>query len=91
MRRLFWLTLGAALGAWGVLRAQRLARRFGPRGAAQRAVTLGTAMRAFAADVRSEMHRREAELRQTFDGTPSIGPPRALAARDNHNRDKDGH
>jgi hypothetical protein len=91
MRRMFWLTLGATLGAWGVLRAQRFARQFGPRGAAQRAVSVGSAMREFADDVRSEMHRREAELRQAFDGTPSIGPPGALSATDIHDRDKDGH
>jgi hypothetical protein len=100
MRRLVWLTLGAVLGAWAILRAQRFARHYGPGGMAQRAVRFGAAMRAFAAEARTEMNRREAELRRAFDGTPLVGqvggPPRAIhdnAIHDNaiHDIDKDGH
>jgi hypothetical protein len=82
MRRLFWLTLGAVLGAWTVLRVQRFARQFGPRGVAGRAVGAGVALRAFATDVRIEMRRREAELRGALDGMPVTGPstPPALPA-----------
>lgn len=87
MRRLFWLTLGAMLGAWAVLRVQRFARQFGPRGMADRAVGLGGALRAFAADVRVQMNQREAELRGAPNGThdhfaPHHGP---------YDIDKDGH
>jgi hypothetical protein len=75
MRRLFWLTLGAVLGAWAVLRVQRFARQFGPRGVAGRAVGLGAALRAFATDVRVQTRRREAELRRALDGTSMVGVP----------------
>jgi hypothetical protein len=104
MRRLFWLSLGAGLGAWAVLRVQRLARQFGPRGMAGRAVGTGVALRAFAADVRIQMRRREAELRRALDGTPVTGPPALPAGHrrttgrpdtydvhDVHDIDKDGH
>jgi hypothetical protein len=104
MRRLFWLTLGAVLGAWAVLRVQRLARQFGPRGVAGRAVGAGAALRAFAADVRIQMRHREAELRRAAGGTPLSGlsgPPglpaghrRAIDVpdtRDATDIDKDGH
>jgi hypothetical protein len=100
MRRLFWLTLGAVLGAWAVLRVQRFARQFGPRGVAGRAAGLGAALRAFAADVRLQARRREAELRRAaggtpIAGTPSYGAPRLPAGRrraiEIHNTDKDGH
>ncbi|HEX6470606.1 MAG TPA: hypothetical protein VF069_16020 [Streptosporangiaceae bacterium] len=73
MRRLFWLTLGAVLGAWTVLRVQRFARQFGPRGVAGRAVGLGAALRSFATDVRVQMRVREAELRGAQGGPPAIG------------------
>jgi hypothetical protein len=69
MRRLFWLTLGAVLGAWAVLRVQRFARQFGPRSVAGRAVGLGGVLRGFAADVRVQMRLRESELRA------QVGPP----------------
>jgi hypothetical protein len=99
MRRLFWLTLGAVLGAWTVLRVQRFARQFGPRGVAGRAVGAGAALRAFAADVRIQMRHREAELRRAAGGMPSLaGPParhsRAIDGPDTWDAtdiDKDGH
>ena len=107
MRRLFWLTLGAVLGAWAVLRVQRIARQFGPRGVTGRAVGWGAAVRAFAADVRVQMHRREAELRRAAAAGPSwVGAPALPAARPRRaidgdiapngiaphtDRDKDGH
>lgn len=81
MRRLFWLTLGAGLGAWATLRVQRFARQFGPRGVAGRAVGLGAQLRAFAADVRIQMRQREAELRRTLDGPPPAGVAALPAAR----------
>jgi hypothetical protein len=101
MRRLFWLTLGAVLGAWAVLRVQRFARQFGPRGVAGRAAGSGAALRAFAADVRIQMRHREAELRRALDGTPLTGLPALPAGhrptidvpdtRDANDIDKDGH
>lgn len=100
IRRLFWLTLGAALGAWAVLRVQRLARQFGPRGVAGRAAGWGVAVRRFAADVRSQMQVREAELRRVLDAAPP-GPEAISAGRGHSNDihqlshidhiDKDGH
>jgi hypothetical protein len=81
MRRLFWLTLGAVLGAWAVLRVQRFARQFGPRSVAGRAVGLGAAVRGFAADVRVQMHQREAELRGVLEAAPMAGAPGLPAGR----------
>ena len=81
MRRMFWLTLGAVLGGWTVLRVQRLARQFGPRGVAGRAAGVGAALRAFATDVRVQMRQREAELRRGLDGTPMVGMPALPAGR----------
>jgi hypothetical protein len=88
IRRLFWLTLGFVLGAWTVLRAQRFARQFGPRGVAGRAVGAGAAVREFAADVRSQMQLRETELRRVLDAG---GGRRNIAIHDTNNTDKDGH
>jgi hypothetical protein len=99
IRRLFWLSLGAVLGAWTVLRVQRFARQFGPRGVAARAVGVGAALREFAADVRSQMRLREAELRRVLDATPAARQGALPAGRNhnldihhtNHHIDKDGH
>jgi hypothetical protein len=85
---LFWLILGFVLGAWAVLRAQRFARQIGPRGMAGRAVGVGAAVREFAADVRSQMQLREAELRRVLD-TAGRGPGIAIPNR--NNPDKDGY
>ncbi|HEY7486550.1 MAG TPA: hypothetical protein VH912_18950 [Streptosporangiaceae bacterium] len=85
------------LGAWAMLRAQRFARQFGPRGMADRAAGLGASLREFAADVRAGMHQREAELRQEFDQEREVDPLSARNGR-HHNHtfdvrdiDKDGH
>jgi hypothetical protein len=97
IRRMFWLTLGAVLGAWAVLRAQRFARQFGPRGVAGRAVGAGAALRQFAADVRTQMHLREAELRRVLDAAPAARQQALPAGRHhklnirNVDIDKDSH
>jgi len=62
MRRLFWLALGAVLGAWVMHRFTRLARNFTPQGVAARAVGFGDRLRSYAAEIRTEMNTREAEL-----------------------------
>ncbi len=68
MRRLFWLAMGITIGALVVRKLSRAAARMTPSGLAQ-GLTRGLSDLAesigdFAADVRSAMSEREAELRQ---------------------------
>jgi len=106
MRRLFWLSVGAGAGIYTThrvkRRVERFARDWSAGGVAARAVSTGQGagerLRLFTADVRTEMHAREAELRAAvrMDQTPPEPddplPRRILQARytiidDN----KDGH
>jgi hypothetical protein len=107
MKRLFWLTLGAGLGAWGLHKAQvktqQLARNLTPQSLAVRARDravdaggrAGGRLRAFAADVRIGMAEREAELREAVEldtVTPEGTRRRVLRAQNMIiNDDKDGH
>ena len=68
MRRLFWLGVGAGLGAWGLHKAQVKAQRFARRMTPQSiAVRTGDRMRLFAADVREGMAIREGQLRAAIE------------------------
>ncbi len=79
MKRLFWLTLGAGLGAWSLhkaqVKAQRLARSMTPQSLAVRAgnaaVQAGNhatgRFRGFAEEVRAGMREREAQLRAAVE------------------------
>lgn len=66
IRRLFWLCLGTAFGAWSAFRLKRLARAVSPGGLASQAAGLGRTVREFAGDVRVAMHSREEELRDAL-------------------------
>jgi hypothetical protein len=101
MRRLFWLGLGAALGAWATHRLTRFARGWTPRGLGDRALRLGDRLRAYAEEIRTEARAREAELRDVLGldedvpeaaaGSPG-GPPAARTVNGQVlDEDKDGH
>lgn len=76
MKRLFWLTVGAGLGAWSLhkaqVKAQRIAQSLTPQSIAVRAgnkaVQAGSSasgrVRGFAEDVVSGMREREEQLRE---------------------------
>jgi hypothetical protein len=91
IRRLFWLSLGAALGVACYRRAASLARALSPgRGAG--------GLAGFAADVREGMalymERHSGDTPSTLEGHPRNGPARgrrALHNNDEQNNDqKDG-
>jgi hypothetical protein len=79
MKRLFWLAVGAGLGAWSLhkvqAKAQRIARGLTPQSLAVRAgnaaVHAGNSatgrFRDFADEVRTGMREREAELREAIE------------------------
>ena len=68
MKRLFWLVMGITIGALIVRKLSAAAARLTPRGVAgglsQSLGELADSVRSFAADVRSAMSEREAELRE---------------------------
>ncbi|MBA2389332.1 MAG: hypothetical protein H0V67_03660 [Geodermatophilaceae bacterium] len=67
MRRLFWIAMGASIGALVVRKASRAAQQLTPAGIAGNLADgirdLGAAVREFTVDVRSGMQEREEELR----------------------------
>lgn len=67
MRRLFWLAMGATIGALVVRKASRAAQRLTPASMAGSVAEgirdLGDAVREFTTDVRDGMREREEELR----------------------------
>ncbi len=75
MRRLFWLAMGVTIGVLVVRKLQRAAQRLTPGSMAaslgDALVDLGQSIREFGADVRSAMHEREAQLREStgLDGS----------------------
>ena len=90
MKRLFWLAVGAGLGAWSLhkaqVKAQRIARSLTPQSLAVRAGNKALAagnhatgrFRGFAEDVREGMREREAQLREAIamDQEPPEGESR---------------
>jgi hypothetical protein len=89
IRRLFWLSLGAALGVAGYRRAASLARTLNPaRGA--------DSLAGFAADVREGMalymERHSGNTPSTLEGHPRNGPAegRRPLHDNNQNDQKDG-
>jgi hypothetical protein len=66
MRRLFWLGLGVALGAFVVHRATRLVRSLGPAGISDNLGSGWAGLRELADTVRQGMAEREAELREAL-------------------------
>jgi hypothetical protein len=67
MKRLFWLVMGATIGALLVRKLSRAAQRLTPRSVAGEIggglSDLAEAVREFAADVRAAARDREAQLR----------------------------
>lgn len=67
MRRLFWLAMGATIGALVVRKVSRTAQQLTPAGIAGNLSAairdLGEAVRDFTVDVRAGMSEREEELR----------------------------
>lgn len=70
MRRVFWVAVGAGAGIYLARKLTRTAESLTPQGIADRLadsiVTLGGAVRDFAAEVRAGMSEREAVLDQTL-------------------------
>lgn len=66
IRRLFWLSLGVALGGWAAFRLKRLMRALMPQSLAHQAVGVGQTVREFTDDVRVAMNAREDELRDAL-------------------------
>jgi hypothetical protein len=66
IRRLFWMSLGATLGAWATFRLKRLVRALMPTSLAHQASGLGRTARKFAGDVRVAMDAREDQLRDAL-------------------------
>lgn len=81
MKRLFYLTAGAALGAYATRRISRAARACTPGGLAEtavdRAAGAGASVRDLTARVRSEAAVREDELREILAGESAPREPRA--------------
>ncbi|HEY2043329.1 MAG TPA: DUF6167 family protein [Jatrophihabitans sp.] len=77
MRRLFWLALGASLGALIFRKLSRAAEKLTPQGIAASIGAglsdLAYSLRDFADDVRDAMGARELELRDAA-GLDSAGP-----------------
>ncbi|MGI8334677.1 DUF6167 family protein [Actinomadura scrupuli] len=95
MRRLFWMSVGAGMGIYGMRRVSRFARSLTPQSVAVRA---GDRLRMFTDDVRVGMQDREEQLREAIelDGMApeprEDGPRRVLRARYTIiNDEKDGH
>ncbi len=66
MRRLFWMSVGAAAGIYGVRRVRRAADAVTPEGLSRGVNTLAHSVRGFATDVRLAMAEREAELSEAL-------------------------
>jgi hypothetical protein len=78
MRRLFWLSVGAGLGIYGMRRASRLARSLTPQNVAVRA---GDRLRMFTHDVRLGMQDREEQLREAIELDRVVPEPRQDSPR----------
>jgi hypothetical protein len=75
MRRLFWVAMGATIGALLMRKLSKAAAKLTPRGMADGIAAsigdLADSLRDFAADVKDAMGERETELREGtgLDGT----------------------
>lgn len=72
MKRLFYLTVGVAAGAYAMYRLNRAAQAWTPTGITDGAIGLSASAREIAGEVRASAAEREAELRQALglDGLP---------------------
>ncbi len=77
MRRLFWMSVGAAGGIYAVRRVTRtvhtVGATLGPSGLATAVASVGDGLRALAVEIRTAMTEREVELREALGipDTPS--------------------
>ncbi|NHC13983.1 hypothetical protein G9H71_09340 [Motilibacter sp. E257] len=85
MRRLFWLGLGAALGALIVRRLTRAAQALTPQSVAASLADamreLGSGIRDFGQDVRAAMSDREVELREALGIEDAVTPEDGIRNR----------
>lgn len=84
IRRLFWLTLGATMGAWASFRLKRLIRALMPQSLAHQASGLGQTVRGFAGDVRVAMQDREDQLRDALGLDTQADEVHADTDKDHH-------
>ena len=66
MRRLFWVTVGAAAGVYAVRKVQRTLHAYSPSGLAEKATGLGDTLRSFSDEVRERAAEREEQLREVL-------------------------
>jgi hypothetical protein len=66
IRRIVYIGIGAAIGAYAVHRATKFTRRWKPQSLADALSEAREAVHDFAADVRLAAAEREAELREAF-------------------------
>ncbi len=82
MRRTVWFVAGAGVGAWGMLRARRVAEVFTPEGMADRIAGLRLGAGLFAEEVRQGAAAKESELRERLElrteSTPVLESVRQL-------------
>lgn len=77
LKRIFWLAAGVAVGVIVVRKLARGADALSPAGIGERvrntAVTAGSGVRSFMADVAEGMHEREAELHEAIAAGQPVG------------------
>ncbi|HEX7739601.1 MAG TPA: DUF6167 family protein [Marmoricola sp.] len=78
MRRGIWFTAGAAVGAYGVIRARRAAEAFTPDGLRDRLAGLSVGAQLFREEVRAGMDEKETELRERMGLMLDGNQPKAL-------------
>lgn len=66
MKRLFYLTVGVAAGAYAMYRLNRTAQAWTPTGIADGAAGVGASLQEIASEVRATATEREAELRRAL-------------------------
>jgi hypothetical protein len=84
IRRLFWVSLGATLGAWAAFRLKRLMRALMPQSLAHQASGVGRTVRGFAGDVRVAMQAREDQLRDALRLDTQADDVHAETDKDHH-------
>lgn len=84
VRRGFWFTAGAAVGAYGVIRARRVAEALTPDGMRDRLAGLSVAAHLLRDEVRAGMHEKEGELRERMGLMLDGSGDRALGRAPEH-------
>lgn len=71
MNRTIWFVAGAGVGAWGMLRARRMAEAFTPEGISDRFAGAKLGAQLFADEVRQGAAEKELELRERLELRPA--------------------